>query len=95
MFRLEVSPRPETAQRHELFVREVSILSSLVFGVSILVILCVLLTCSITRQRHAADKHRCEQQQAEMDDYGQCLIVFIIIQCVDTLTEYGAVIKVM
>ena len=70
LFRLEVSPRPETAQRHELFVREVSILSSLVFGVSILVILCILLTCSITRQRHAADKLRCEQQQAEMNDYG-------------------------
>ena len=70
LFRLEVSPGPETAQRHELFVREVSILSSLVFGVSILVILCILLTCSITRQRHAADKLRCEQQQAEMNDYG-------------------------
>ena len=75
-----MSPRPETAQRHDLFVREVSILSSLVFGVSILVILCVLLTCSITRQRHAADKLRGEQQQAEMNDYGQFFLVIIITQ---------------
>ena len=76
MFRLEVSPQPETAKRHEMFVREVSILSSLVFGVSILVILCVLLICSITRQRHAEDKLRCEQQQAEMNGYGygQCSV---------------------
>ena len=72
-----MSPRPETAQRHDLFVREVSILSSLVFGVSILVILCVLLTCSITRQRQAADKLRSEQQQAEMNDYGQFFLVVI------------------
>ena len=72
MFRLEVSPRPEAGQRHEMMVREVSILSSLVFGVTVLVILCVLLTCSLTRQRHRADKLRCEQQQLEMDAYGQC-----------------------
>ena len=93
LFRLEVSPRPETAKRHEMFVREVSILSSLVFGVSILVILCVLLTCSITRQRHAADKLRCEQQQAEMNGYGLCSVCFVFILYTDSISDCSPLLE--
>ena len=62
MFKLKVTKQPEVAQRYEIYVKEISILGSLILGVLFLVTFCILLTCSIFRQRKQSKKTEYEEQ---------------------------------
>lgn len=62
MFKLKVTKQPEVAHRYEIYVKEISILGSLILGVLFLVTFCILLTCSIFRQREQNKKTEYEEQ---------------------------------
>ena len=64
MFKLEVLQKPEKAKRrYEAMVKEVSLLSSLVLGVAVLIFFCILLICSLYRQRQP------EKNEIELKDH--------------------------
>ena len=69
MFKLEVLKKPKNAKRYEAMVKEVSLLSSLVIGVAVLIFFCILLMCSLYRQRNP-EKTEIELNENQ-DPYGE------------------------
>lgn len=65
MFKLEVNRKPEKAQIYNIQAKEISIFSSLILGVLFLLIFCILLTCSLYRQRNLDKMEFAEPQELE------------------------------
>ena len=52
LFKLEVMEKAKNTQRYEMYAKEISIASLLGFGIIFLLVFCIVLTCSLYRQKN-------------------------------------------